>query len=189
MFRKIFCNFSFNEEKGNRSENDEKYSVEWFELCHIFNFSSLRNCHKFEKRHVINISEWILKLLNGSNFVTFCMLMHIFSRGLPPFVTNFISSLYILFENRKGKIEERACFEGYRHVGDKLMLVTLCWWQFLDVGDNFWMLVTFFRSWWQPNRSPTSRYDVGDRFWMLVTLNASWWRFLYVGANYGQKNL
>ena len=33
---------------------------------------------------------------------------------------------------------------GYRHVGDQSMLVTLCWWQFLDVGDEKSMLVTFF---------------------------------------------
>ena len=33
---------------------------------------------------------------------------------------------------------------GHRHNGDQSMLVILCWWQFLDVGDEKSILVTFF---------------------------------------------
>ena len=32
---------------------------------------------------------------------------------------------------------------GYRHVGDKLMLATLCWWQFSDVAAEKRKLMTF----------------------------------------------
>ena len=37
--------------------------------------------------------------------------------------------------------------EGYINVGDKWMLVTLSWWQFLDVSDRILILVTSFGCW------------------------------------------
>ena len=38
--------------------------------------------------------------------------------------------------------------QGYIDVGDKWMLVTLSWWQFLDVSDRISILVTSFWCWW-----------------------------------------
>ena len=38
-------------------------------------------------------------------------------------------------------------YEGYIDVGDKRMLATLSWWQFLDVSDRISILVTSFGCW------------------------------------------
>ena len=61
--------------------------------------------------------------------------------------------------------------QGYIDVGDKRVLVTLSWWQFLDVSDRILILVTSFGRWWStlmlkdrgywlqkwPKPSPTSQ--------------------------------
>ena len=43
---------------------------------------------------------------------------------------------------------------GYMIIYDKWMMVTLCWWKFLGVGDIFWILVS-------------DPYVIWNRFWLV----------------------
>ena len=93
----------------------------------------------------------------------------------------FVQYLYVyLLLSTKSKKEcinsfvVKGNLEGSRHVGDQLMLVTLWWWLFLDVGDPKSMLMTFLEMsvTIQSVTNITRRKNT-----MLVTLNVSWWHF------------
>ena len=81
--------------------------------------------------------------------------------GLMTFISASIIALCIYLEPLN--VSHQKIMEGYRDVGDKSMLVTLCSWHYVD--DI--MLVRIFGWWWRKKddqHHKTPKYDFGDRF-------------------------